>query len=151
LTVTNTQTSYETSTSTAFTTQFTTSQGITVVTSTTTVAPPSGFTALGDQLQAAGKSYAKRDEQRNHPRDILAPLDARAAVPTCTSLRVGRNGPTLYPQAYPATMQCNKLVEVVKASTKFVTAKPTTVTAAQGTITSVSLAPSIPCIRRRAR
>jgi len=134
----------------ALTTQFTTSQSIVAVTSKTTIAPPSGFTALGDQLQAAGNTYAKRDEERTHPRDILAKLDARAVQPVCTSIRFGSNGPTPYPQAYPANVQCNKLVEVVKTCTKFFTAKPTTVTAAQGTITLVSCAPSILCIRTRA-
>jgi hypothetical protein len=134
----------------ALTTQFTTSQSIVAVTSTTTIAPPSGFTALGDYLQAAGNTYAKRDEEGRHQRDILAALDARAAQPVCTSIRFGPNGPTQYPQAYPATVQCNKLVGVVKTSTKFFTAKPTTVTAAQGTVTLVSFSLSLLCLRTRA-
>jgi hypothetical protein len=150
LTITNTQTSYTTETATALTTQFITSQLTNTVLSTTTIAPPSGFIALGDQLQGGGNSYAKRDEQRNHPRDILATLDARAAPPVCTSVRFGSNGATRYPQAYPAAVQCTKLVEIVKTSTKFSTATPTTVTAAQGTVTSVSLAPSISSTRSKA-
>jgi len=92
---------------------------------------------MGD-TSSKNKRLTRSLRQRKAFSDPESGALQRRASAQCT-MKLGPDGShTMSPSMYPAAVSCGKLVEVVTISTKVFTASTTkTITAPQGTITSV--------------
>jgi hypothetical protein len=138
-TLTSTSTISDTTTTTLIRTETDYSTETTTVYSTSTVPASAGFTPLASELAATGYIPAKKNRRTEKLRTRVA-----KAEPASNAVdQEKRRGSKLFggPSEYPAAVTCTKLVEILSTSTVYLTAKETaTVTASQGTITSVSAA-----------
>jgi hypothetical protein len=147
-TSTLTSTILDTTTTTLIGTETDYSTEITTVYSTSTIPASAGFTPLASQLAASGYTPAKKNRRSEkllrriaeaEPASDDRHLEKRSGSKFCSG-----------PSKYPASVTCTKLVEIFSTSTVYLTAKKTaTVTASQGTITSVSEASGIPLLAFR--
>jgi hypothetical protein len=141
-TSTTTSTISDTTTTTLFSTETDYSTATTTVYGTYTVPAAAGFTPLASELAASGYTPAKKNRRAEKLRSRIAEAepvsDARDLEKRSSSKGLGG------PSKYPAAVACAKLVEIFSTLTVYLTAKKTaTVTASQGTITSVSAASRI--------
>jgi hypothetical protein len=138
-TSTLTSTISDTTTTTLISAETDYSTETTTVYSTSTVPASAGFTVIASELAAAGYIPAKKNRRTEKLRTRVAKAEPASNVADLEKKRGSRffGGPS----EYLAAVACTKLVEIFSTSTVYLTAKKTaTVTASQGTSTSVSSA-----------